>query len=139
MSNLDFYHPADPASLGFPPTLPIEIALKESSPEELQKAYNLTAEEWDALWDNPQFVGAVAGAMEAIQKEGMSFKMKARLQSEELLKTSWKMIHAPSDEVPPSVKADLLKFTIKAAGLVEDAKAQSAPQNALQININLGG
>lgn len=139
MSNIDFYHPSDPASLGFPPTLPIEIALKTATTEELQKAYDLSVEEWDALWQNPQFVGAVAGAMEAIQKEGMSFKMKARLQSEELLKTSWKMIHAPSDEVPPSVKADLLKFTIKAAGLVEDPKAQSAPQNALQININLGG
>lgn len=139
MSNLDLYNPIDPAALGFPPTLPIEIALKESTPEELQKAYNLTVEDWEALWNNPQFVGAVAGAMEAIQKDGMSFKMKARLQSEELLKTSWRMIHAPSDEVPPSVKADLLKFTIKAAGLVEDTKAQSAPQNALQININLGG
>ncbi len=138
MSNLDFYHPNDPAALGFPATLPIEIALKTATTEELQQAYNLTQQEWDSLWENPQFVGAVAGAMEALQKEGMSFKMKARLQSEELLRTSWKMIHAPSDEVPPSVKADLLKFTIKAAGLVEDPKAQSGPQNALQININLG-
>lgn len=139
MNLLDVHNPADPAKLGYPPTLPIEIALKESTTEELQQAYNLSEDEWDALWNNPRFVADVAGALEAIQKEGMSFKMKARLQSEELLKTSWRMIHAPSDEVPPSVKADLLKFTIKAAGLVEDAKASSTPQNALQININLGG
>jgi hypothetical protein len=38
------------------------------------------------------------------------------------------------------VKADLIKFTIRAAGLdgSKDQAAAQGPQNALQININLG-
>jgi hypothetical protein len=138
VSSLELYHPDDPAELGYPPTLPIEVAMKESSIEEICKSYGLDRDDWNRLRHNPAFVADVAAAVEALKKEGMSFKMKARLQSEELLKTSWKMIHASSEEVPPSVKADLLKFTIKAAGLVEENKPNNTPQNALQININLG-
>lgn len=132
--------PDDPAQLGYPPTLPIEVALKTASIKEICEAYGLSKTEWDQLRADPVFIAEVAAAVEALKKEGMSFKMKARLQSEELLKTSWKMIHAPSDEVPASVKADLLKFTVRAAGLdgSKDQAAANTLQNALSININLG-
>ena len=113
--------------------------MKTASIQDICNAYGLTREDWDTLRADPVFVADVAQAIELLKKEGMSFKMKARLQSEELLKTSWKLIHAPADEVPPSVKADLIKFTIRAAGLEADARASSVGnQNNLQININLG-
>jgi len=139
MSQLALLNPDNPADLGYPPTLPIEVAMKTASIQDICNAYGLTREDWDKLRADPVFVADVAQAIELLKKEGMSFKMKARLQSEELLKTSWKLIHAPADEVPPSVKADLIKFTIRAAGLEADPKATAAAnQNNLQININLG-
>lgn len=128
----------DPARLGWPPTLPIEIALRTAPIRRICEEYGLTREDWDALRKDPRFVADVQAAHEELKKDGMSFKMKARLQSEELLKTSWKMIHAPSDDVPPSVKADLLKFTVRAAGL-DGSKDQNSGTFAptLQIQINL--
>jgi hypothetical protein len=133
----------DPAELGFPPTLPIEIALREQTPREICEAYNISKSEWADIRVNPVFIRALTDAVELLKKEGMTFKIKARLQSEELLKTSWALIHSNNDQVSPAVKADLIKFTIKAAGLdasQEQKLAASAggQQNALQININLG-
>jgi hypothetical protein len=130
----------DPATIGFPPTLPIEVAMRVAPIRDICEAYDLNREDWEALRHDPLFIIAVAEAKKALSKEGMSFKMKARLQSEELLKTSWTMIHASSDEVPPNVKADLIKFTIRAAGLdgSKDQVANAVASNALQININLG-
>jgi len=133
--------PSDPAELGYPATLPIEVALKTATIPQICKAYGLSREDWDRLRHDAGFLADVMAATEALKKEGMSFKMKAQLQAEELLKTSWQMIHSHSDDVPPSVRADLLKFTIRAAGL-DGSKDQAAQTNNnannLQININLG-
>lgn len=77
-----------------------------------------------------------------IREEGTSFKLKARIQSEELLKTSWELIHGK--DTPAVVKADLIKHTIRFAGLDAsiEQKAQAnggnAGSNNFQININLG-
>lgn len=130
----------DPARLSWPPTLPIEIALKTAPLEQIRDEYGYTTEEWKALKYNPLFVRDLAQAVETVQQEGMSFKLKAKLQAEELLKTSWRLIHAPTDEVSPTVKADLIKATMRWAGYEEKAGAAAGSQtNALQININLGG
>lgn len=131
-------NPENPAELGYPATLPIEVALRTASIQRICEAYGITREEWDELRQNPMFIADVKAAHEELKKDGMSFRMKARLQSEELLKQSWRMIHASSDEVPPSVKADLIKFTIRAAGLEADSKSTVSATNNLQININLG-
>lgn len=131
-------NPENPAELGYPVTLPIEVALKTAPIPRICEAYGLSREDWEGLCHNPAFVADVAAAREELKKEGMSFKMKARLQADELLKTSWGLIHDRSGDVPPSVKADLIKFTVRAAGLEADPKTTSQNQNNLQININLG-
>ena len=132
-------NPENPAELGYPATLPIEVALRTAPIQRICEAYGISRDEWEELRHNPLFIADVTAAHEELKKDGMSFRMKARLQSEELLKQSWRMIHASSDEVPPSVKADLIKFTIRAAGLEADNKAaNSSATNNLQININLG-
>lgn len=130
--------PDNPAELGYPPTLPVEVALRTAPIASICQAYGLSKEDWDELRCDPMFVADLKSVVAQLKKEGMSFKLKARLQSEELLKTSWQMIHAPGDEVPPSVKADLLKFTVRCAGLENDPKSAASIGTALQININLG-
>jgi hypothetical protein len=137
--SLPVVKPQNPAEIGaYPPTLPIELALRVDTVEKICEAYGISHDEWLELRADPVFQRDLSEAVKLVKKEGMSFKLKAQLQSEELLKTSWKMIHAPADEVPPSVKADLLKFTVRAAGYAEPAEKAGGMQNALQININLG-
>lgn len=132
-------NPDDPALLGYPATLPIEVALQTAPIKRICEAYGISRDQWNALRVHPQFVADVRASHEELKKDGMSFRMKARLQSEELLKKSWSMIHEPFDRVPANVKADLIKFTVRAAGLEVDAKAGATGGGSnLQININLG-
>lgn len=73
-----------------------------------------------------------------VREKGMTFKLKARAQAEELLSTSWMLIHDPV--VSPAVKADLIKSTVKWAGL-EPKQEVSTESGAggVKITINLGG
>lgn len=129
----------DPAELVYPPTLPIEVALKTASIASICEAYGLSREDWERLRRDPMFIHDVAEAHEILKKEGMSFKMKARLQAEELLKESWRMIHDRTGLTPPAVRADLIKFTIRAAGLdgSKDQANGASNANSLNIQINL--
>ena len=129
----------DPATLAYPPTLPVEIALRQHPVRSVCESYGIDQAEWDRLRFDPVFIDDVKYWMDELKKEGMSFKIKARLQSEELLKTTWNMIHDITGTVPPAVKADLAKFTIRAAGLdgSKDQAANAGLANNLQINIVL--
>jgi hypothetical protein len=139
LANIKAYEPSrDPASIGWAPTLPVEIALKTAPLDEIRQAYGYSMTEWMALKDEPAFLADLAAAVQMVKKEGMSFKLKARLQAEELLKTSWRLIHAPAEEVPSSVKADLLKATMRWAGYDIKEQAVAGGGNALNIQINLG-
>lgn len=127
----------DPAELGWPPTLPVELCLRTGTVKAICDGYGIDKPAWDVLKVQPAFQAALTRVHELLQKEGMSFRLKAMLQSEELLKTSWALIHAPSGDVPPSVKADLIKTTIRAAGLDASLDQKSAgTAAAMQVNIN---
>ena len=131
----------DPTSIAWPPTLPIELALKTASPREIQLEYGFSDEAWAELPNNPVFMRELAQACELVRQEGMSFKLKAKLIAEENLKTTWRLIH--DKETPPSVKADLIKSTARWAGYdVKESNVvgNSGPvqANTLNIQINLG-
>lgn len=122
--------------------LAFEMALLlEGSGEDMQdllQRNNVTKDDIAAFNADKLFLGAVADYRQQIQNKGVLFKMKAAVQAEELLKTSYVLIHHP--DVPPSVKADLIKSTVKWAGLdspspIEDASGGSG----VSITINLGG
>lgn len=131
---------ADPAEIAlYPPTFPVELALQTAPLPDILSSYNINAARWEALQKHPVFVRDLASALEAVKKQGMSFKMKAGLQAEAMLERMWEMAHSPYDEVPPAVQADLMKFVVKAAGLDASKDQASAQQGTpLQININLG-
>lgn len=138
--NLDegYVRPKDPALIGWPPTLPVEIALKTAPMDDIRVAYGYSKDEWAALPRDPVFLADLAAAVTMVKKEGMSFKIKAQLQAEELLKSSWRLIHEP--DTPASVRADLIKATMRWAGYdVKEAQGAAGGGNALNIQINLGG
>jgi hypothetical protein len=127
----------DPALLGFPSTLPIELAMGEYPRNDILAAYGIGPQEWDVLRFSPAFRKAVRDATDMLKKDGMSFRLKARMQSEALLETSWNIIHSP--HTPSAVKADLIKHTHRVAGLEPKGDGVLGQGGtALQININLG-
>lgn len=146
MSTLPTFYTADakdPTSLVWPPTLPIELALKTASPEELRHEYGYSIEEWEALPKNAVFMKELAGACELVRQEGMSFKLKAKLIAEENLKQVWKMVHDSNNLTPPVVRAKLIELTARWAGFDPKSNGDSGPGGVnvaagLQININLG-
>lgn len=129
--------PQDPAELGFPALLPVELALNVAPVEDVCAAYGLSRQDFEALAQHPAFVQAYAAAVESLKQDGMRFKVKAQLQAEELLGQSWKLIH--DVDTPPAVKAALIKDTVRWAGY--EPKGATAASDAggtgLSIQINL--
>lgn len=99
--------------------LAFEIALvMEGSGEPVAtilKAHNLTEDQFLKISDDKTFVKKVEIYRADIEKNGLTFKLKAKAQAEVLLNTSFDLIHHP--DVPAAVKADLIKSTVKWAGL----------------------
>lgn len=86
---------------------------------------------------DPVFLKKVEHYRGEVKEKGLTFRMKARAQAEELLTTSWTLIHSP--DVSASVKADLIKSTVKWGGLEpkQDVDA-TAGGGGVRITINLG-
>lgn len=117
-----------------------DIALRlEGSGEpidDILKKHGMTPASLLALNSDPVFLRKVSGYRDDVREKGMTFRLKARAQAEELLTTSWLLIHHP--DVSPAVKADLIKSTVKWSGL-EPAQSMEAPGGGVKITINLGG
>lgn len=129
----------DPARLGYPVTLPIELALRMKPVQDICEAYGVSQSEWAALCQDEVFKEDLRRRIIEVREDGVSFKMKAGLQGEEYLKKIWEMVHG-GESVPAAVKADLMKFVIRAAGQdgsKDQAQNSATMANALQINIHL--
>lgn len=125
----------DPSLLGFPPMLPVELAMRVDTPAKVCAAYGISRDEFATIIAHPIFIKAYQEAVESLKVDGMSFKLKAKMQAEEYLKTAYKMVQNPNTS--DSVRADLLKNTVRWAGY--DAKAVDVGQgNSFNIQINLG-
>jgi hypothetical protein len=122
--------------------LAFDIALRlEGSGEDLDEIvtrHQIAAGDLLVFNKDPVFLRKVADFRDEIRDKGVTFRLKARTQAEELLKTSWMLIHDPV--VSPAVKADLIKSTVKWAGLEpkNDTGGESST-GGVKITINLGG
>ena len=134
----------NPTELGFPPMLPMELAMNTGRPSEILEAYGLGKDDWERFKANPTFLVACAEARKMAEADGGSFRMKARTMAEMLLKDALDMAREDDTEkVPPSVRADLIKFMVRIAGLDAsiDQKGTAAGKAIgaqAVININLG-
>lgn len=121
--------------------LAFDIALRlEGSGEdvsELLQRHQITLADLGAFNKDPVFLKKVGSFRDEIKDKGVTFKMKARTQAEELLKTSWLLIHSP--DVSAAVKADLIKSTVKWAGLEpKNDTGDTGNSGGVRITINLG-
>lgn len=129
-----------PAKTSWTNRFAFEVALKlEGSGEdihELLERHDYSSSDMVVFNADPTFLRTVQGYREDIREKGLTFKLKARAQAEELLTTSWLMIH--SSEVSPAVKADLIKSTVKWGGLDQSGVATGDEGGGgVRITINL--
>jgi hypothetical protein len=121
--------------------LAFDIALTlEGSGETLQEVmtrHKIAASDIINFNADPVFLKKVEHYRGEIQEKGLTFKLKARAQAEELLTTSWMLIHDPA--VSPAVKADLIKSTVKWGGLEPKTEVSNeGGGGGVRITINLG-
>jgi hypothetical protein len=121
--------------------LAFDIALTlEGSGETLQEVmtrHKIAASDIINFNADPVFLKKVEHYRGEIQEKGLTFKLKARAQAEELLTTSWMLIHDPA--VSPAVKADLIKSTVKWGGLEPKTEVSNeSGGGGVRITINLG-
>lgn len=105
--------------------------------DEVKDRHGILAEDIIKFNKDQVFLKKVESYRSDIRDKGMTFRVKARAQAEELLTTSWALIHSP--DVSAAVKADLIKSTVKWGGLEpkNDVIAEGAG-GGVKITINLG-
>jgi hypothetical protein len=102
------------------------------------EAYDLQMHEFVQINKDPQFISQVNKSRKDLEKEGMSFRMKAQIQAEQYLTNAWNMVH--DKEVDPKVRADLIKSTMRWAGYDAPAVAGAAGgSGGFSVVINLNG
>lgn len=122
--------------------LAFDIALRlEGSGEEVDEIlerHHIQTQDLLTFNKDPVFLKKVETYRDEIHEKGILFKTKARMQAEELLTTSWCLIHNP--DVSAAVKADLIKSTVKWAGLEpKNEPVDTGAGGGVRIMINLGG
>lgn len=125
----------NPSEIGFPPLLPVELALRIDTPAKVCACYGIGKEQFEALVKHPVFIKAYSDAVESLKQDGMSFKIKAKMQAEEYLKTSFTMVQ--DKNTSDAVRADLIKATVRWGGLDTKAGEGQAGSN-FNIILNLG-
>jgi hypothetical protein len=103
---------------------------------EIMKRHSISGTEMLKFKADPVFLKRVEHYRNEIRDKGMTFRLKARAQAEELLTTSYLLIHDPG--VSPAVKADLIKSTVKWADLEPKTNGQVEAGGGVRITINLG-
>lgn len=128
------FKPMTPTEASFDPRLAFEVALGHMPIEEIYPRYQLTEFDWMRLAVQPTFKHAVIKYQEEISEQGISFRMKARVQAESYLKDAHLLIKHPM--TPPTVKADMIKWTTKVADLEpKQNKDDTGTTFNLQINL----
>jgi hypothetical protein len=117
----------------------VALALEGSGEtlDEIKQRHRITSSSLLVFNKDPVFLKKVEHYREEVREKGLTFRLKARAQAEELLTTSWGLIHSP--EVSPAVKADLIKSTVKWAGLeTKTEEGAGGASGGVKININFG-
>jgi len=120
-------------------TFDIALCLEGSGEtlDEIKDRHRIDANDLLVFNQDKVFLKRVEIYREEIREKGLTFRLKARAQAEELLTTSYMLIHDPA--VSPAVKADLIKSTVKWAGLEpKNTEDNSAGGGGVKIMINLG-
>lgn len=96
----------------------------------------LTTPGLKSLLRSDGFKTRLAGYVRELKESGESFKLKARVQAEELLRTQWEII--TSKDTPASVRMDGIKSLVEWADLKPRKDTGQVQPPAISIHIDLG-
>lgn len=133
------YEPRSGADLTFNPLIAYELALGVSSAAAVFAKYTVSLEEAKRLIGLPHFLQTIREYREELTTKGVTFRLKAKIQAEDLLTHSY--VLATDPEVPAAVRADLIKWTAKMAALEpgEKDKGGGAAGAGFTLNITFAG
>ena len=106
----------------WPPRLAFDLALGEEL-DTLVTRYDLTHSQLHSLLLTPAFQKEVDKHKLDISENGVSFRLKAKLQAEDYLRDLDAIVHDP--ETPPAVRLDAIKSAVKWAGYEPKEPAQT--------------
>ena len=137
--HLNFTPPHPAVVSSWPPSLAVDMALNLYDSDDLCKRYNVDSEQLSDWLATDSFQRALAEARVAMSRGDERFRAKARALAEELLGTTFQMIHC--GELPPSVRAGMIRDMVNWAGLTApkpEAGSNGGPAvNGVVINITL--
>lgn len=133
------YKPRSAADMTFDPRLAYELALEMDKPLAVFLRYGIEQDTAMEMLKLPQFVATVKKYKAEIVENGIGFKMKAKMQAEDLLTHSYALAVDPL--TPPAVRANLIQWTTKVAGLepVVSKDTGVVGQNEFTLNITFAG
>lgn len=118
--------------------LACELALKMEDSEAVFARYGYTPEGALELMGSAAFANLLAKVGGEIRENGLSFRLKAKAISEELLADAFDMATDPL--IAASVRADLIKWAAKVAGNEPvPAKAGDAGTGGFNLSISFAG
>lgn len=128
------------SELSFDPKLAFELALEMSDARQTFAKYGVSEDAAVELCQFEPFKQKLREYRDEILKSGISFRLKAKLQAEDLLRMSYLL--ATDAEVPAAVRADMIKWTAKMADLepaTKDGKNGGGGAMPFQLNILFRG
>ena len=130
-----------PATQRWSDRLALDVALmlegSGETPKTLAAHHKITEAELLSITADPLFAKRVEVLTTEVREKGLTFRLKARTQAEELLITSWDLIH--DNMTSAAVKADLIKSIVKWGGLEPKNEEVQANTGGVTIQINLAG
>lgn len=129
------YEPRSGADLTFNPLIAYELALGVSSASAVFAKYGLTLEEAKRLIGLPHFLQTIREYKDELTSKGVTFRLKAKIQAEDLLTHSY--VLATDPEVPAAVRADLIKWTAKMAALEPGEKDKGGGAAGAGFTLNI--
>lgn len=122
----------------FDPRLAWDLAMQMDPAGDVFRRYGVDEAGAADLLRMPLFVDTLRRFRREIEKNGTSFRAKARVMAEDLLAHSYLM--ATDAEAPPAVRADLIKWTAKMGDLEPATKKEEGSQGGgFQFQIVFSG
>lgn len=131
----------DATEITFDPRIAFEVALDLEDIETIFEKHGFEFDAAAALCSNPHFARKVQLYRDEILEGGVSFRLKAKLQAEDLLATAYNMALDPN--VPAAVRSDLIQWQARMADLEPAKKVIDGQRGGggapFQLNISYYG
>lgn len=118
--------------------LACELALGMEEPGAIFAQYGYNEDQALALMEAPGFAATLSRIGKEVKESGLSFKLKARAQAEELLGHSFEIATDPL--APTSERVKLIQWTAKVAGYEpKEGKEEGRAGGGLNLTIQFSG